>query len=128
MSECERIRIPHKKICVGDLRYRISLRNRQLGPPRTGVDITHEFVEFRRPWAAIKTMNGPNMFSGVNLDETPTHIFYIRHFPDLTAQSWVYHNDERYNILQVENINERNEWYALYCNQRGDINQDSTSF
>lgn len=127
MGECQRIRIPHRKICVGDLRRRISIQNRQLGPPKTGVDITHTFVELRKPWAAVRTLTGNNIFAGVNLDRTPTHIFYIRFYEGLTAEDWVVYKGERYDILEVENINERDEYYALYCNLRGDENKRSTS-
>jgi len=128
MAECEKIRIKHKKLCTGDLRNKISLRKRTLGTPKFGVDITHDFVEFKKPWAGIKTLTGTNIFSGANLDETPSHIFYIRYFEGLTAESWIYFKGQRYNILTVENINERNEWYALYVNERGKSDQDSTSF
>lgn len=128
MSECVRIRIPHRKICVGDLKHRISLQSRTLGTPKFGVDIEHEFSEFKKPWSGIRTLKGTNIFSGANLDEAPSHIFYIRYFDGLTAESWVFYKDERYRILDVENIDERDEWYAIYCNQRGNANQDSTTF
>lgn len=127
MSECERIRIPHRKICVGDLRRRISIQNRVLGAPKTGVDIRHTFQELRKPWAAVRTVNGKNIFAGVNLDRVPTHIFYIRYYEGLTAEDWIVYKNERYDILEVENINERDEYYAVYCNNRGDQAKRATS-
>lgn len=128
MSDCEKVRIPHKKVCIGDLKYKISLQKRTLKKEKNGPDIKHEFVEFKKPWAAIKTLTGSNLFSGVNQDRRVSHVFYIRYFQGLTAESWIEFKSKRYDIVDIENLGENDEFYAIYANERGNSNLKSTTF
>jgi head-tail adaptor len=54
------------------------------------------------------------------MEQDVTHVFGIRWFDGLTADYWVEYKSENYDILDVENIDERGEFALLYCNVRGD--------
>jgi SPP1 family predicted phage head-tail adaptor len=96
-----------------------------LDAPVTTVDFDHTFTAVgSKKWAALKTTKGRDMFFATNMDIGVTHIFYIRWYNGLTSEDWITFKGERYDIVEVENIDERDEWYAIYCNVRGDETQD----
>ncbi len=119
MPQCKAIRIKHRKLCVSDLDRRISLQDRTMGTPTTTVDFRQTFANGKVVWAALKTAKGREMFFTTNMDVAVSHIFYIRWYADLTSDKWIIWGSENYDILDTENIDERDEWYALYCNVRG---------
>lgn len=119
MTECVNIRIPHRKLCAGDLDRKIILKNRDIQTPSSGVDFDERFSGDQRVWAAIKTTAGLEVFAGTNISEVASHVIYIRYRPNITSETWIEYRSKYYDILSAENIDERNEWYALYCNERG---------
>ena len=119
MSECERIHVRHKKLCIGDMDRRITIYNRTLNTPGNTVDYSNTMTNTDKVWAAAKTAKGRQMFYTTNEDRAVTHIFYIRHTSGVDSSCWVGYRGEYYDIVDAEDIDERNEWIALYCNVRG---------
>lgn len=125
MPVCETIKIKHRKICVGDLDRQIEIYQRDLRTAQMDVDYREEFTKIDDFWAAVQTssvgrLNHRREFDGTNLGDAFTHLFYI-HFDDrITQEAYISFNGEYYDILETENIDERDEWMALYTNVRGD--------
>lgn len=121
MSNRTVIRRPKRVLCIGDLKDRIILHERIMEEPVFGkVDVTEDFNKQATVFAAIKTVSGKSFFAGANVDIALTHEISIRYRDDITAENWIEFSDGTLlNIVNVENLEERNEWLRLRCTQRG---------
>lgn len=120
MPKCISIKKPDRKICAGDLRDKIVIQVRTITPPATsGVDFTEAFSSDATVWSMVETKMGVEIFNGTSLKGVATHYFYIRYRADLTAESWLKFNSKYYDILDVQNLDERNEFLLLRCSLRG---------
>lgn len=119
MPVCKRIRRKHRKICIGDLNDLVCLQDRDLTAPKSGVDATEEFEDSGEEWALVETSHGETVFDGTNTEVDVTHRIYISFVECFTAETWIQFNNDRYDILDVENLEERNEWLLLRCTNRG---------
>lgn len=118
MARCTRIRIDHRKLCIGDLRERITLETRIITEPGT-VDFGEGFSDVAVIPAAVKTLIGVEIFDESNEVVTASHDFFIRFRTDVTAEKWVKWRNDRYDILLVEEFEGRQEWLRLRCTLRG---------
>lgn len=119
MARCSTIKFNQRKICLGDLNKRVILQNRDITPPLYGsVDFDENFTNTATVWAAVKTVSGKTFFDGVN-DRAITHEIYIRYDATVTAETWIEYNNKRIDILNVENLEENDEYLKLICNERG---------
>lgn len=120
MVQCAKIRVKHRTLCAGDLDRRISVLCRSLkAPTDSTTDFKNEFTKTKKLWAALRTTSGTEVFVDTNLAIEVTHIFYIRHMTTMKADKWLEFKGKNYDILKVENIDGRDEWEALWCNERG---------
>jgi len=120
MPVCKRIVRKHRKVCIGDLNELICLRGRELTPPESGVDATEEFEDtIPEEWAMVETPKGETVFDGSNTEVDVTHKFTISFTEGITSETWVLFKDKHYDILNVENLEERDEWLILRCNDKG---------
>lgn len=126
MTQCVQVKLKHRKICIGDLNKKIQLYTRSITAPRDitadddQVDYGETFSNAVTVWAGIETKSGREIFDGSNLIGVATHFFYIRFRQGLTSESWIKFNGEYYDILRIENWEERNEFMLLYSSVRGD--------
>jgi SPP1 family predicted phage head-tail adaptor len=99
----------------------ITLKSRDIdAPAEDSVDYAESFASLGSEWAQIMTIQrGPVLFDGTNTLRQVTHIFRLRYRADVTAETWVEYEDDNYAILNVENLEERNEFMYLYCFKRG---------
>ena len=116
-----------KKICPSDFTHQIALQSRELKPDDASVDFKLEFDAGIKTWAMIKTTRGREFIGDVNTAEGVTHIFTIRYLNFVTSQHWVLYDERRFDILDVENIDEKNRFLRLRCSERGtkDLNRTS---
>lgn len=120
MPQCTKIRIKHRKLCSGDLDRFITIMNRTLDAPiDDSTDFQNNFSNTKKTWAGLSTTKGEDVFFATNLDEAVTHVFYTRFFSWLTTENWIKYKGQNFDILEVEDIDERGEWNAIYCNVRG---------
>ena len=119
MPECTDIQIRHRKICTGDLNKKIYIVNRSISSTGGGVDFDIQRPKSSRKWAAVKTLTGSTLFSGVNTGEKITHIFYVRANVNIESNMYVLYKDKYYNITEQEDLDGNNEVIALYCSERG---------
>ena len=117
---CRKIRIPNRKICPGDMNARITIQSRAItAPSASGSDLIETFATTNTVWAAIKTVQGVEIFDGSNVVAIATHYFYIRYISGLTAESWIQYNSKYYDIIDIQNLEERDEFMLLRCSERG---------
>jgi len=123
MPVCKTIRRRHRKICIGDLDNLVKLQNRSLTAPSSGVDATEEFTDFQanpNVYALMETVNGKEFFDGIGTVINITHNIYIGFITGVTAETWIEFDGRRFDILDVEDLDERKEFLRLICNDRGD--------
>jgi len=120
MPRCITIKKPKQGICVGDMRDRVTVYVRTATPSRTnGVDLSEVLSSAVTVWAAVTTKEGKEIFDGTNLKGVATHWIYIRYLSGLTAEKWVEYNGEYYDIIDVQNLDERGDFMLLRCSVRG---------
>jgi len=84
------------------------------------------FTDVIEVWGMVETSRGL-----IQLDQaeqktsTVTHKFYIR-FGELTQEKFVLYKNNRYDILDVEDLDERSEFLCLRCCKLGDQEAEST--
>lgn len=120
MTECKKIRIYHRSLCAGDLDRKIAIKTRTTPGMTTSAGIDQDFDTTNSVWSALKTTKGRSMFYTTNLDKAVSHVFYIRYIDGLTQESWIDYGGELYDIIDIDNYDERDEWMALMCNVRGE--------
>lgn len=120
---CANRRINNPKYCAGDLRNLATLQSRAITPSNTSVDYTEVFSDAvpnsSDVWVALKTVNGVTVFDSTNIERVVSHEVIMRYQSGITAEKWFLIDGLRYDILKVENVNERNEWIRCKCTQRG---------
>ena len=122
MPKCIQIRKPQKQVCSGDMRDRIIIQVRSITPPNaSGVDYSETFSQDATVWSLCETKMGVEIFDGTAIKGVATHYFYIRWIDNLTFESWVQFKGKKYYIIDVQNLDERDEFMLLRCSERGII-------
>jgi len=119
-SNCQKIRSVHRKVCTGDMRDEIILQNRAITPVISSVDFVEDFVTNTTVFALVKTVKGDMAFDGIDTEVDVSHHFYIRFLSGITAETWISFQSTRFNILDVENLDNRQEFLLLRATDRGD--------
>lgn len=120
MPRCVRLKRKHRKVCVGDLDNTITLQDRAITAPLSGFDANEAFTtNTADAWAKIETSRGETVFDGSNTEVDVTHIFTIRWLTGVTAETWILFDGERFDILDTQDLEERNEWLIMKCTNKG---------
>ena len=121
MPECVQIRRKRRNVCIGDMRDRVIIQTRAITvPDANSVDFTEVFSADQTVWALVETKTGTQVFDGTNIVGIATHNIYIRFITGVTFQKWLRFKNVIYDILDVQNLEERDEFYLLRCSLRGD--------
>ena len=125
---CTTKRFNKTQLCAGDLDKEIEFMTRTLGSPGlndTVPPITLTLLKL--VFCGVTTVKGSSKFSGVNIEDRPTHIFTVRHDPAIlnleTANNFVRFNNtfniRLFRIVDVE-INDEDQFYLdVLCTERG---------
>lgn len=92
------------------------------------------FVEIDTPLAIVKTitranMGGTKLFDGINIVSDATHIFCILYSDlyEIEHQNYfVQLKLERYKILSITNVDERDEIIVMQGSKRGDVSKEAS--
>ncbi len=123
MPTCVRISRKKRHVCIGDMREKIDITLRSLQAPVDGsVDFSESLTALQTVWAMLETKAGVEIFDGTNLKGVATHFFYIRFLAgiDIDIDKWVTFKAQHYTIIDVQNLEERDEFLLLRCALRGD--------
>ena len=86
-----------KKICIGDLKYRITIQLRDIKAP-SNIDFSEEYTDIATVWSYVKVISDYFRFDKTNLNDGATHIFYIRYRTDIDINNWILYKAQRYKI------------------------------
>jgi head-tail adaptor len=125
MSERKIKRRRLKQYAAGDMRDRIILHVRSIQPPvLDSADFSEEYDTGTKLWSSFNTLDlqssGLRMFDGVNINERPTHKIIIRYRQGVTTENVIAFRGVYYEIMLVQNPEERNQYLELFCRVRGD--------
>ena len=127
MPTCVKIRGKRRQLCIGDLDRLIEIQIRGITAPKNNnFDYDESFLTSLQVFAMVETSRGVAIFDATNIERLLTHLFYIRFQPDLDINTWVNYNNVRYDILDVENLDERSEYILLRTTNRGPDTQENT--
>lgn len=120
MPQCIKIKKKKRTVCVGDLRDEITIQSRAItAPAADGVNFSETFTGLATVWAAINSVNGKTAFDNTGTEFDVTHDIYIRYLTGVTAEAWVLFGSERYDIINVEDLDNRGTFMLLKCTNRG---------
>lgn len=122
MTDCRAIRNLKRTICIGGMDRLVTLKRRAIGTP-TGdsPDYSEGFSPLADVWANIVSLSrGPAFFDGTNVLRQATHVFGIRYRDDLDIEIWVEYESSNYDVLNIEDLEERRDFMFLYAMKRGD--------
>jgi SPP1 family predicted phage head-tail adaptor len=123
--KCGSVKQDMRLQAVGDMRHLIYLRNRsiEMGADN-GVNFDEIFTANTAIWAKVKSVRGKMIFSGTNVQHEITHEMYIWYVAalerDITSDIYVEYDGEYYDILDVEDLDERHIFMKLSCALRGE--------
>lgn len=122
MAICKNIRATKRGICIGDLDRKGTIQSRTMQAPESGVDFAEDFTNIATVWCLFRTVEGLEFFDDTGLNTTHTHeaIFRYSSIFSVTSENWFLINNNRYKILRVENLDERNEWILTKMIKKGD--------
>ncbi len=120
MAVCKPVKGQVRRVCIGDLDRVITLQTRSLTASLTATDASETFVDDPgEVFAMIKTVSGEVFFDGVDPERAVTHHFYIYFDETITSEIWVLFNNERFDVLSTEDLDERHEFMLLRATNRG---------
>ena len=127
MSKCISIRKKHRQVCVGDLEDYGTINSRAMTAPSSGgVDFTETFALKQNSFMMIETKRGEKIFNEVDIEQDVTHHVYVPFISGLTAEDWIDVETQRYDILDVEDLDNRHEYQLCRCTNRGLITKAAT--
>lgn len=88
------------------------------------------FTEIATPLSIVKTMgSGDKLFDSIQIVENATHLFCMVHTVTLDPVEYQNYfidlNGERYKVLAVTNIDERDQVIAIQACKRGDSTKEA---
>lgn len=128
MAICQKIQSKRRRVCIADLDRQISIQNRAIKSPTNEPDYTELFSAGSSTsyglvagdvWAMIESTAGKTVFDTTGVERVVSHKITTRFFDGVTAESWILFNGNRYDVVSVENIDERGEYMVMRCVFRG---------
>lgn len=120
MPKCSTIKGKNRSVCVGDLNKRITIKDRTLKGATLNNRVSSEnFSDDVTVWAMIQTTRGDQFFDGTSLRTAVTHYFYIRYRDNVTSENFIFFNEDSYDILDVEDLDENESFLKISARKRG---------
>jgi len=114
------VKIKNRKICIGNMNKRITIQTRSLTTNNIGsIETIETFTDDIDVWAAIETTRGNQLWDGVEVSNPFTHNIYIRYRDDINFEKWIKYKDEEYDVVDVEDFEQANDFLLLRCIRKG---------
>lgn len=101
---------------AGKLRNKISLEREVVTPDGFGGS-SHVWVEIKTFRAYIKPVSGSERLHSQRLEASMSHKVFIRYNNDIMPTDRINYNGRFFQIRAVINIEERNKWLELVCEE-----------
>lgn len=120
MPKCVNIKKKHRKVCVGDLEDYGTVNTRAIQAPSSGgIDFTETFTLKQNSFMMIESKRGEKIFDDVDVEQEVTHWVYVPFIATLTFQDWIDVETQRFDIIDVEDLDNRHEFQLCRCSNRG---------
>jgi head-tail adaptor len=124
MAVCQKIRRTRKIFCAASFNRTIDILTRdQLAAVDGTADPTIDLPAFATVQAMIKSNKPVEIFIGTNLKQIETHTFTIRFTPaiaNINKDHTINIDDKFFRIERIENVDQENRYFILFCTIRGD--------
>lgn len=130
MPVCEKITGKKRLVCAGEMNRLITIFDKDIqGKAIDNWD--YKLTPFAEVFAMIQTTKGNEILGGL---ERPTYgsnvesvgiqnsYFYIRYLDGIQSHFTILYNENFYKILEIENLDDRNEFLLIRCAKRGGVN------
>lgn len=102
---------------VGEMRHRITVYTRSQIEESGGAGTYTAFVEVARLWAEFISISGLVRYDTKQIGTEVTHRITIRYYPLISSENWVKLNNRNFEIINVVNVGERNQYLQLMCRE-----------
>lgn len=129
MGNCKRIKPRPSKACIGTMKSYISVYKKTKQATNTSVvDPNLNLTLVVSMWAMQRSVNGEEIFDGVNMIGKITDHFYLRHGSVTVNKTHILQFDgNNYEIVEViPNLEGNYEFMVLKCSVRGDSTLTNT--
>ena len=126
------LRRPRRKIAAGDFRTPVQvLQSSTAGTIDGGIErtLTPLLVLFTKEETVspgVHLFDRVNIAVSANRVETGTHRFTARYRADVSAENILERGGTRFEILQAENLEGRNEYLVMRCRELGADDREAT--
>lgn len=118
MAQCyKNVGTPRKRMCIGKMDKRILIQKRTQRHTSSGMVYTFETVYTL--WANLKTNNGLERFSDINISEAWSHLWKVRKNKNITTEYWVNYDDNNYKLISINHLDDA-RYTFLYSRETGD--------
>jgi SPP1 family predicted phage head-tail adaptor len=119
---CRSIKPNVNKVCIADLNKKIKIQY-SLSVPNNNPNSNSmtSFKDIKSVWSMIKTRSTAEFIQKTNIETSITTEFYIRYDSsiDFKQRLWVEYKDNRYQIVNYDNIGEEDKFVKLTAIERG---------
>jgi len=120
MAICTKIRKKNRQVCAGDLVDYGTINTRDIAAPISGgVDFEEVFTLKVNSFMLVETVRGESLFDQVGVEQDVTHHVYIPYISGLTFQDWIDIEGQRFNVIDVEDLDNRHDFQLCRCTNRG---------
>ena len=98
---------------VGELRHRITIYVINQREEQGGAGTYTDLTEVARLYAKIEDVTGMVRFDTKQIGTEITHKITIRYWPLISSQHWIKLGDRNFEIINVRNFSERNQYLEI---------------
>lgn len=104
---------------IGKLRHRVVIQAENATPDGAGgfSDPWASPTVVATVWASVVPLSGSEQFRGMQLEDKITHKITMRYRAGVTAKNRIVFGTRPFNIRVVRNIDERDRWLELMCEE-----------
>lgn len=104
------------ELTAGMLRHQIQIREQTDTPDGYGGQVK-SWVTIHTVNAKIDPVSGYERTRSMQLNAVVTHKIFVRYIAGIEASQQIVFNDRQFQIRFVKNIEERNRWLELTCEE-----------
>lgn len=105
------------KRCAGDLRHRVTIQQRIAVDDGGGGAAEASWQQFTQAWVGLRPVSARERVHAQHLEHVVTHVATMRYQAGVLAEMRILYGTRELNIRGVINIDERNEWLDLLCEE-----------
>lgn len=101
---------------IGNMRQRITIQKESRGGD-SGGGFEENWTDVATRWAGVRPVTGRERETGMQLEAQVTHIVTMRYLDGLNPGMRILLKGRALNIRRVLNLEERNRWMELQCEE-----------